>query len=247
MRNVAPSGAISRFKRDLRVGAVVVALLGVLAVLIGVALNVINFVNPTAPMYGAYTVARALVLGTGGLMLLGSAGVVVWTFFQSEDNSLANLTAKALGLRLDDRYTFVRNVSKLGIGYIDAVLIGPPGLLVFRVLDKTGRFINEGGNWVKTNARGENVLMNENPTRDVRHDMDNLNKYLADNQFTGMPIFGVVVFVKEPPVTQVTGIQSELPVAQLSNLIEALVPNYLSQDRLNDQQIQKLVGLIYDR
>ena len=95
------------------------------------------------------------------LILAGFIAVIVGIVFivraltLQKDNPLAYAVGEALSQFLDNRYTYLRNVSKRGVGYIDAVLIGPPGALVLRIVDYRGTWINERGEWRVINAKGQ--------------------------------------------------------------------------------------------
>jgi hypothetical protein len=140
----------------------------------------------------------------------------------------------------------VRNINKRGLGYIDAVLVGPPGALVFRIVDKAGIYANEKGNWLARNPQGEWLPWRLNPTDEAIVDIKALREYLALNNVPEIPVFGVVVFTKEAPAIQVVAREPVVPVAQLSDLVTQLQENYLAQDRIDPTQTKRIVDLIYD-
>jgi hypothetical protein len=163
-----------------------------------------------------------------------------------QDNTLAIRAGEFLAPRLDDRYTYIRNVSKLGLGYIDAVLIGPPGVLVFRVLDIEGSFLAEGPNWVKKNRSGEYVPMMQNPTDDCLKDIKALGEYCARRDITQLPIYGVIVFTKEPPLVTLKTNNPTVPPALAANTIETLANGYFAAERMDTSTASRVVKLLYD-
>jgi hypothetical protein len=147
-----PSRALRRSSQLLTI-AFFVAGAGVFVVAIGVLLFVVPFSAPSNPGYGTYLFIRGAVVVFGILIILVAAGMALRALTWKTDNDLALVTGRFLEQYLNDRYTFIRNISKREIGYVDAVLVGPPGVLVFRILDTRGVFANEGPNWLKQNKR----------------------------------------------------------------------------------------------
>src|SRR5215213_1923417 len=151
MHNVAPTRALARRSRHVLTIGFVVSALGVFVAMVGVAMSVIKLAAPSSPNYGFYTFASVVVRIGGLIVFFIGVGLAVRAVTYKTDNDLAMITGKFLGRYLDERYHFIRNISRKGLGYIDAVLIGPPGALVFRILDKRGTFANEAADWLKQN------------------------------------------------------------------------------------------------
>ena len=59
------------------------------------------------------------------------------------------------------------------------MLVGPPGALVFRILDVEGVYANEKGNWLKQRQNNEWVPARINPTAEDIVDINALREYLA--------------------------------------------------------------------
>ncbi len=246
MQNLAPSGALARRSQQWLQLAFLIGTGGAFIAVIGLALIVIPFAEESNPVFSVYSFVRTVLFLGGALMALGGLGLAVRAYLTRIDNDQALVTGQRLSLQLDQRFTFVRNISKRGLGYIDAVLVGPPGALVFRVVDKTGAFTNERGDWVVRNKSGQWVPASLNPTEEAIVDVKALRSYLGQNNLPNMPVFGVVVFTHEEPVAQITTHDPVLPVAHLSNLIEQLQGNYLSGDRIDQATIRRIVDLIYE-
>ena len=74
---------------------------------------------------------------------------------------------------------------------------GPPGTLVFRILDNEGKFANESANWLRLKPNGETVPAGINPTREAIDDIRKVREYLEKNHVVNMPVYGVVLFTKD--------------------------------------------------
>ncbi|GAB4520433.1 MAG: hypothetical protein OHK0046_30690 [Anaerolineae bacterium] len=214
--------------------------------IVGVALFVVPLTSSSSESFGIFNFIRT-VLFVGGLLLgLVGVGLAVRAFTYKMENDLALRVGQVLAVHLDDRYTFIRNISKRRLGYIDAALIGPAGVLVFRVVDFEGTFINEAGKWLKERRPGELVPTMTNPTQDVVDDIKNLRDYLAEHDLREVPIFGVVVLTNDDPVARLTLKDPVLPATHLSSLHTRLQRNYLAkQDRMGTPMIRAIVKLLY--
>ncbi len=247
MENVAPSGALARRSRQWLQVAFLVVTGGVFLAMIGLALFVIPLAVEGNRIYGLYHFVRILLLGSGVVVALVGLGLAARAYLTRVDNDLAAITGQYISRFLDDNFWFVRNVSKKGLGYIDAVLVGPPGALVFRIVDDAGVFANEKGNWLKQNRSGEWVPARINATEEAVVDIKALREYLRANGLPDTPVYGVVVFVKEEPLTQIMTKEPTVPVANLSQVINMLQDNYLARDRIDQTRVRRIVDLIYEQ
>ncbi|RMG85676.1 MAG: NERD domain-containing protein [Chloroflexi bacterium] len=246
MRNVAPYASLVRRSRQFLLVAFVVAAAGVFFAIVGLGLFVIPFAVPGNQGFELYHVVRtAMFLGGGALGLFGvllAVRAITW----KTDNDLAQITAAYLSEYFDERFTLIRNVSRIGLGYIDAVLVGPPGVLVFRLVDKHGSFLNDRGKWLKLNKRNQWVPMRFNPTKDTADDVRNLRKYLASKDIQDIPVYGVVVFIPDEQHAHIQAEAPVVPVANLPHLYDALLDNYLAKpERITSDQISSVVNLLY--
>src|SRR5690242_10732057 len=127
MRNVAPSRALVRRSRQLLQIAILVGAIGVFIAAVSFGLSVVPLTAPTSPSYSAYKFLIDAIFAIGIIVFLVALVMAIRAVTWKTDNDLAMTTGKFLEGYLDNRYTFVRNVSKRALGYIDAVLVGPPG------------------------------------------------------------------------------------------------------------------------
>jgi hypothetical protein len=245
MHNVAPTRALTRRSQQVLTLALVVAAVGIFLTVLGILLQVVEFVVPTNAGYGLYNAIRTLILAVGVILLVGVVIMVIRAYTWKTDNDLAQITGSFLSRQLDDRFTLIRNVSKRQIGYVDAVLVGPPGVLVFRILNEAGVFANEGPNWLKQDVRsGEWKPSPVQPTKECVADIEKINQFLTARAIN-VPVYGVVVFTQDPPTTQLKAREPVVPITPLSMLVVNLQNNYLAADRIDPNTVNTVVGALY--
>lgn len=246
MENVAPSGALARRSRQWLQLAFVIVTGGVFMAVIGLALIAIPLAVEGNRVFGFYNFIRTLLLIGGVIVAFAGVGLAVRAYLTRTDNDLANVVGQHLSRYLGNEFWFIRNISRRGLGYIDAVLVGPPGALVFRIVDLEGVYANERGNWLKQNRGGEWVPAKLNPTEEDIVDIKALREYLRSHNLPEVPVYGVVVFIKNPPLTQIMLKEPTVPAAHLNELRQVLQDNYLARDRIDPALARRIVNLIYE-
>jgi hypothetical protein len=248
MRNVAPTRALTRRARGFLQGAFFLVAAGLLFAVVAIFLTAIPLVAPTSGSFRLYNLTKNTMFIVG--LFAAAVGIVlaIRAVTWRTENDLARIVGNALGAYLDERYVFIRNVSKMRVAYIDAVLVGVQGVLVFRILDKTGVYLNEGDRWLRLNPRDRRwVPGGIDPTRQAMADMRNLQAYLSQRGLPAdTPIFGVVVFVRDAPLVQITHKSPALPATQLSGLYATLQGNYLAKERISRGAADAIVRLLYE-
>ena len=248
MRNMTPARALSRRANNERILAFVLGAVGLFAIVLGFFFIVVPLTGPNSPGFGLYVLIRTSLIGIGIVLLIGAIALGVRAFTYRTDNDLAQMTARVLGPVLDDRFTYIRSVNRRGIGYVDAVLVGPPGVLVFRIVDVAGVFFNEGPNWLEADpGRGPQAWKPASikPTADCFADMKRLDQYLAGKGLARMPVFGVIVFTRAAPQVRLSFREPALPAATFSALLPTLQSYYLNQDRLDPARADQIVRLLF--
>ena len=246
MRNVVPSRALARRSRQVMQLAFLAITAGLFLAVVGMAFYVVPLVSSGSTLYSIFDFGRA-VLFYGGIFLIILGGLMVARAFTwRTENDLAKQTGETLAPLLDERYTFIRNISKRKVGYIDAVLVGPPGVLVLRTVDYQGRFLNEAGKWLKADKKGNWKPMRTNPTQDVVKDIQALRTYLAERSLPDdLPVFGIVVFTKDDPIAHLTLKEPVIRATHLSSLHNRLKGSYLAEDRIEPGLAAAVVRLLY--
>jgi hypothetical protein len=179
-----------------------------------------------------------------GLVIFAvGAGFMIRGLTYRKENIPALAVAEVLSRELDAHYTLVRNVSRRGLGYIDAVLVGPPGALVFRIVEKPGIYLNEGADWLERKGGQTFELSKMNPTRECVTDVFALRNYLARRGLAAVPVYAVVVFTH--PQVQISARQPVVPVAELRTLTTVLRRDFLLEDRIDQPSVDATVKAIY--
>ena len=249
MLNVAPSRAITRRARDyLQIAAIAISL-GIFIGFLAIAMFVVPFVNENSSAFGAYDIIRSGLFLLAGVLGVVGLGLIVRAMTLKTENSLARIVGDSLALQLGSRapqFKFIRNINKRGVGYVDAVLIGPPGVLVFRITDIEGEFLNEKGKWLKRARSGRLETMRFNPTQDVIDDMKTIKDYLEMREFKDVPMFGVVVFMKDAPQVKLDRKDAVIPVTHLSGLQQYLRDGFLAKDRIDVKKASAIFDVLFD-
>ncbi|MDZ4767059.1 MAG: hypothetical protein SGI73_21170 [Chloroflexota bacterium] len=251
MRNVAPTRSLNRRANQFKTLAFVVGAAGIFALAVGILLNVVPLVAETDPSFGVYTFVRGFALFAGFALLIAGAALGVRAFTWKTDNDLALHVGRLLEPQLGDDYTLIRNISRLQIGYIDAALVGPPGVLVFRLVGQRGTLINEGDNWVRVKGRSPTgalslAPLSFSPTKQTEIDMDKVGSYLTGLGIGDVPVYGLVVLMRSPPATVIERlINPKLPVTQLPGLWTTLQQTYLTDMRIDRAKSEAVVRALF--
>jgi len=227
------------------------ALFSFLSIATGVFLLSVGVLMFLIPFSGEGTTGATIQRGISILLfVLGGAAVLLGLFYlvravvRRRENDLAALTGEHLSQFLDERYKFIRNINRPVLGYIDAVLVGPPGILVFRILDVEGSYINDGSNWARASRSGEFMPWGTNPTHETVVDVRAVRDFLKGNQLPKQEIFGVVVFIENEPDVTFKTTKPVIPVTHLTTLLDTLRDGYLAQERMDRRTIERVTKLL---
>lgn len=231
MENIAPVRALNRRSTQLLQMAFIVLAFGILLTVVGALLNTILLIPRIHPLFSLYSLAANALLASGIIVILLAIGIGVRAFTRRKENDLALMTGDILNQSayFDGRYTFIRNINRSGLGYIDAVLLGPPGALVFRILNSDGNYANEGANWLKQNKDGEWLPFNTNPTKEAVDDIQHLRDYLIRNRLESVPVFGVIVFTAGPSAVKIAEKNAVVPITHVHSLVQNLGSQFLAK------------------
>ncbi|MGB1286546.1 MAG: nuclease-related domain-containing protein [Aggregatilineales bacterium] len=243
MRQVVPS-TLERRSRNLLLVSGLIILVGLFAVIVGVVLFNIELVVESNDNYTTYEGIRSGLLVSGiAIAILGFiTGIRALTW--RRDNPLAKSTGDALADFLDERFVFIRNVNKLATGYIDAVLVGPPGVLVFRITDQKGIYFNEGSRWMSQRDSNNWRALRWSPTDEAVKDIKKLREFFHTHALPEVPVYGVIVFTNDMPVAQITQQTPLVPVLYTGELSYNLSDSYFAKDRIDQLKINKITNLL---
>jgi hypothetical protein len=246
MRHVVPSGALTRRSRTVLYGSAVFMLVGLFVFVIGFLLHVVALVVSSNPGFAQYDLVRKGLMVIGGLIIVISVGVIARALSWKRDNLVAKTLGDTIAEFYDDRFVFIRNVSRSTLPYMDAVLVGPPGVLVLRVTDARGIYFNEGRKWMRQKDKGDWHTMRWNPTEEAVSDIKAMREWLKARNLPDIPVFGGIVFTREVPELQVTAQNPVVPVLHTSEFSYSLQDNYFVKDRLEQQTVCRIASLLYE-
>ena len=245
MQNVAPTRSLTRRSRDLQIAAALIFLLGAALIVAGIAMHVFNLVVPFNRGFDSYDLTRKALLLIGALFSLASLLLALRAVTWRTDNAAAYELGELLAAQLDQRYIFIRNISKRTTGYVDAALISAHGVLALRITRRKGEFFNEGGQWLKRRRQSQWRPMRWNPTQEAVDAAIKLKAHLQDYELQQIPLYAAVVFMRDAPEVQLTLQQPAVPVVHASRLIAELNETYFAEDRLPARTVQEIVNLLY--
>ncbi len=247
MENVAPLRALNRRSRQLLQLGFVVLAIGAFVTVVSMAIGTIRLLPPSHPLFELYNLVANILFWIGVIILVIGIAMIIRALTRRKENDLALMTGDALGQSgyFDNSYTFIRNINRSGLGYIDGVLVGPPGVLVFRILGNSGAFGNEAKDWLVQNAKGEWAPFRTNPTREAVDDIQSVRDYLAKHKLGDVPVFGIIVFTSQD--AQVFEKEPVVPISLLHSLVENLGKHYLvKKDRITPQVAVAVRRLLLD-
>ncbi len=239
MQNINPSRNIDRRGRYY-------LFLGFLAFFgggIAVALAILFFYVPLWDTM-LFDLLEIALLALGVIFVMVGIGTIIRAIRLQKDNPLAYAVGEGLAQFLDNRYTYLRNVSKRSVGYIDAVLVGPPGVLVFRIVDYTGVWKNERDRWVVQTKNSNLRKASTNPTHECVKDVYALRKFLAKKDLQRVPVYGIVVFTS--PNVRLSAADPVVPICEISTLYRIMEREYLQDNRIAPPAVAQTRDAIYD-
>jgi hypothetical protein len=249
MENIAPVRALNRRSTQLLQLGFIVLAVGVLLTVVGALLTTILLIPRIHPLFWLYDLVGNGLWVVGVITIVIALIIGIRALTRRKENDLALMTGDVLNQSnyFDGHYSFIRNINRSGLGYIDAVLIGPPGALVFRILNSNGNYANEAANWLKQNKQGEWLPFATNPTKEAVDDIQHLRDYLARNRLDSVPVFGIIVFTAGPGAVQIAEKDPVVPISHLHSLLQNLSVQFLAkQDRIPQETVTATRRLLLD-
>jgi hypothetical protein len=240
MQNINPSQSITRRGRYY-------LLLGGLAFFGGAIAIALGVLFAFFPLWDSFIfdLFQILLIASGIVSLVAGLALVYRALTLQKDNALAYAVGEGLAHFLDERFTYLRNVSKRRVGYIDAVLVGPPGALVFRIVDYSGAWINERAEWINQTRDGKLRPARTNPTREAVRDVVALRKFLARHGLENVPVHAIVVFTS--PSVRLSADGPVVPICEIPTLYQIMRRDYLTDDRITPEMTRQAVDAIIER
>lgn len=248
MRNIVPARSLARRSRNLLLGAIFLVVLGGVSMVVGFFLDTVPLEVANTPNATLYEILITVLWWLGVLLIIVGIALMIRAATWKRDNPIAAQIGDVLAreLNLDDRYAYIRNLSRMAIGYVDAVLIGPPGVLVMRVTNRGGTYFNEGSKWLRQKDKGEWQALNWSPTEEVAEDVRKIREFLQARGLAQIPVFAVVVFTEDQPATRVTTESPVVPVLQPQEMTYGLDYSYFAErNRLDQPTVNKVIKTLF--
>jgi hypothetical protein len=234
MHNLNPTRIIARRGRDSMILGALLLLAGLVSGGIGFLVSLLGI----SSFIGLIFFIIAIALGIAGAVFM------VRALTMRMENESALQVGQVLERELDGRYSYIRNISRRGLGYIDALLIGPPGALVFRIVETPGVYLNEGSDWLERPEGKPFVLSRLNATRECINDVYALRNYFKKRNLAMVPVYAIVVF--SHPNVQVSARQPVVPVADLQTLLRVMGSEFLAETRIDQPAVDAAVKVVYE-
>jgi hypothetical protein len=245
MLNTAPSRSLTRLSRRLLLLGFISGSVGVFFVALGLFLRFVPTFFGQATSPGRFQRGLGMVILVIGVIgIIAGIALAIRALTRRRENDLAFVTGRHMSQFLDERYQFIRNINQPDLGYIDAVLVGPPGLLVFRIMERAGDLLNEKDGWVRKDRNNRWVPMRVNPTKEAQVDVKAVREFLVKKRISELDVYGVVVFINDPNELRIQLRQPVVPVAYLSGLLDVLKDDYLVSERMKPKTIQRITRLL---
>lgn len=246
MRNLSPGGSISRQALNLLKNAILAVSGGTLIAIIGLAVSVIPLVGREGSFTKLYEISTqafmivGVILASSGLWLVGCA----YRRRKLDDKFFREVAVKLCD-QFDSRFTYISNLNVRGLKGIDAVIVGPPGLLVLRLLDNRGDLYQEHGYWLQQGKKGDFIPLNFNPARELLSDIRRLRSKLAQHAMSEFPIFGIIVSLRSSTDVQYHTSGEVFPFSHVSTLVDSLNQNYLGRERVTMRAVRAVLKQLH--
>ena len=241
MKNVSTKRAITRQAYQFTVFGFGGVALGIFLFVLATFLGRVPIAAPGSSNAATIRTVTDIMQFIGVLVaVIGFAAVIRGLTFR-RSNPLAEKVGTVLAKALDDEYTFITSINTFRLGYIDAVLVGPPGVLVFRIVARSGTFLHEGEKWLKPGPDGTWLPAGLRASRDCIVDMRAVKNHLTRNNIPSDAIFGVAVLIGDARITEKTPV---IPGVTLDGLLERLRNGYMAKPRLDPALATAIVSLL---
>ncbi len=241
MKNVSTKRAITRQAYQFTVFGFGGVALGIFLFVLATFLGRVPIAAPGSSSAATIRTATDIMQLIGAIVAVVGAVAVLRGITFRRSNPLAEKTGVVLAKALDDEYTYITSINTFRLGYIDAVLVGPPGVLVFRIVERSGTLLHEGEKWLKPGPDGSWLPAGLHASRECIIDMRAVKNHLARNNILTDAIFGVSVLIGDARITEKAPV---IPGVTLDGLLERLRNGYMAKPRLDPALATAIVTLL---
>ncbi|MBK9123355.1 MAG: hypothetical protein IPM16_09590 [Chloroflexi bacterium] len=239
MKSVSGGRAITRQAYQFSVFGFGGVAFGVFLIVLGAFLSRVPLAAPgsadAATLQTIVSIAQAVGVVA---VILGIAAIARGLTFKRK-SPLTERVAAVLSGALGDEYVLFRGLNTVRLGYIDAVLIGPPGVLVFRIVEGGGTLLVEGDRWLRPGRIGDWVPAGINATHECIVDMRAVRNHLARKNVPTEYIFGVAVIVGDARITEKASV---LPSVTVEQLVSRLKAGYMAKQRIDPPTASAIIA-----
>ncbi len=232
------SDAISRERAQRAQRRIATGCLAVLAALVLIAFGVVLILLPLFEGVVQTLVNVGAFLFGGILLLIGAFLFGSGLAASTADLKGARL-AQVLSSVLDANHTLLREPARGGLdARLDALIIGPGGVMAIKQVDDAGIFRCEGDLWLQRLPGKDFQIWDRNPTREFVQEIDRLRAYLNKRGLNNVPLTTLIVFTN--PHAEISARAPAIPIAPLFTLPVELRNGYLLSPRI-DEETQRRV------
>lgn len=241
MKNVSTKRAITRQAYQFTVFGFGGLAFGIFLFVLATFLGRIPFAPPGSASAATIRTVTDIMQFIGVVAAVAGSVALIRGLTFRRSNVLAERVGVVLSKALEDEYTYITSINTMRLGYIDAVLVGPPGVLVFRIVERSGTLLHEGEKWLKPGPDGTWLPAGLNASRDCIVDMRAVKNHLTRNNIVTDAIFGVAVLLGEARITEKTPV---IPGVTLDGLLDRLRTGYMAKPRLDPAIASAIVSLL---
>ncbi len=236
MQSDAFNRALTRRAQRQKLSGMIFLLAGLVLIALGILLLLFIFVPFTGELPQVI-----IVLGD---FAIGIIAVLVGLFRLTR--GIATPTTDALGARLtqtlspvlDEHHLLMRHVKPRGLPITpDALIVGPGGVMLLKLIDEPGIFRCEGDVWLLRRAGRDFSSWERNPSREMIQEIDAMGAFLAQKGLEGVPISAVIVFTHRS--AEISTRAPAIPITTLEYLPIELRRGFLLSARIDTGTLKK--------
>lgn len=215
---------------------------GAFVLLVGLVLSIIPLIGREGALANPYQYLQQVLILSGLLIALSG----LWFLLRANqrrksDDLLSQDVFQKLSRQFDARFTFVSRGQLRNMRGIDALMIGPPGLLVFKFLHHRGHLYQERGHWLMQNRKGELIPLKNSPTKELISDINRIQHRLLGKDLADFPMFGAILSMNDADQLQYHANEEIFPLVFAPAMHERLKESFLFRDRVTLRAVGKVL------